>query len=435
MMTDPGRTRARPVLFLLFVFTAINFADKGVLGLAAAPITEELGLSAAQFGLIGSSFYLLFVPAAIVFGFVGNRVAPKWLFAAIALLWAVAQLPILIPAAGFAVLLATRVLLGVGEGPTVGVANHTAFSLFPPTQRALPAAIIASGAAAGVIIGAPLLQLAITGLGWRWAFGILGVIGIAWLVAWFAIGGSGQHKTATAVVPEAAIEHMVDVPPQQRQPYWRLLRTGTWLGSTISCFAAYWTLSVALTFLPLFLQQEAGYSRTTVSYLLGLPSLVSFVLVLTAGVVSQRLVNRGVSPRVAQGVLGGLATIVAGLAMLLLGQAPAGILLLVAMTFGFSAFSMQIPLSAASIADVVPDSQRSAVLGLWYGVASVASIVSPFVSGLLIDAAPSRSVGFGWAFGLAAALLILGGLVAVLVVNPGRDAILLQRLQGASRAR
>src|SRR5690242_10628762 len=53
----PGARRA---LVLLAVFSIVSFGDKAVLGLAGPRMIEDLGLTNAQFGLIGSSFYLLF---------------------------------------------------------------------------------------------------------------------------------------------------------------------------------------------------------------------------------------------------------------------------------------------------------------------------------------------------------------------------------------
>ena len=48
------------IVALLFLFMVINFADKAVIGIAAVPIMEELQLSPREFGLLGSSFFLLF---------------------------------------------------------------------------------------------------------------------------------------------------------------------------------------------------------------------------------------------------------------------------------------------------------------------------------------------------------------------------------------
>jgi hypothetical protein len=66
------------VVALLFLFMLINFADKAVIGIAAVPIMQELRLSPRQFGLVGSSFFLLFSGSAIVTGFIVNRVQTRW---------------------------------------------------------------------------------------------------------------------------------------------------------------------------------------------------------------------------------------------------------------------------------------------------------------------------------------------------------------------
>src|ERR1700745_2356663 len=66
------------IVALLFLFMLINFADKAVIGIAAVPIMQELQLSPRQFGLLGSSFYLLFAVSAIVTGFIVNRVQTRW---------------------------------------------------------------------------------------------------------------------------------------------------------------------------------------------------------------------------------------------------------------------------------------------------------------------------------------------------------------------
>src|ERR1700726_47748 len=66
------------IVTLLFLFMLINFADKAVIGIAAVPIMDELHLSPREFGLLGSSFFLLFSVSAVVTGFVVNRVETRW---------------------------------------------------------------------------------------------------------------------------------------------------------------------------------------------------------------------------------------------------------------------------------------------------------------------------------------------------------------------
>lgn len=89
----PGGRRAWTVTALLVVFMMVNFADKSVLGLAADEIRADLHLSATQFGLANSAFFLLFSVAAIVVGMAADRVSPKLLLLVMAVLWSVAQVP------------------------------------------------------------------------------------------------------------------------------------------------------------------------------------------------------------------------------------------------------------------------------------------------------------------------------------------------------
>src|SRR5271157_5014180 len=62
------------IVAVLFLFMLINFADKAVIGIAAVPIIQGLHLSPRQFGLIGSSVFLLFSVSATVTGFIVKRV-------------------------------------------------------------------------------------------------------------------------------------------------------------------------------------------------------------------------------------------------------------------------------------------------------------------------------------------------------------------------
>lgn len=427
-MIPPHRGRARLILALLFVFTAISFADKVVLGLAAQPIMAELGLSATQFGSIASSFYLLFIVSAVAVGFVGNRVSPRWLLIVLAVVWALAQLPILFTAAGIATLVATRILLGAGEGPVPVLTNHTAFSWFPLKERTIAAAVITTGAAAGVLVGAPVLQWFITQFGWRSAFGFLGAIGLVWAVAWFMVGGRGPHDADGEDTSASAAMPATDSPP--RQPYRKLLLSPTLLGAILGSFAVYWVLAFSVVFAPLYLRQ-AGYAPTTISYLVGLPSLLSIVVVLSGGTISKRLLKRGVSRRWAQGAVGGGAAVVGGLALLALSQVSGGITLVVLLTVGFAAGTVLVPLSSTAVADFVPVTQRSAVLGVWYAVTSVSSIASPYVTGLLVDSSPSA--GYQNALLLAGGLLVVGGVAAVTLMSADRDRSRLAARSAGSR--
>lgn len=407
-----ARRSAGGVLALLMLFMMLNFADKAVVGLTAEPIMDELGLSATAFGTVAGGFYLLFSASAVLVGFLGNRVPIRPLLVGLIVIWSVAQLPVVIPGTGFAVLLGTRVLLGAGEGPGFPLANHTAFTWFPEHRRALPSAAVTVGGALGAVLGGPLIILTIGLLGWRAAFGLLGVLGLLWLLAWLRYGGSGPYhvraESGSAADPGV--------------PYRRIITTGTWLGGTFSTFTVMWALALGLAWLPLYLEDEAGFGKAAVGGLIGLPSVAAIILVLTVGALAQRSVRRGVSRRIAYGVLGGTVTVLAGVCMLTLTRADAAPLALLLVVVAFSAGTAQTPLVNAAIADTCPAGKRSAALGISYAVAAVASLLAPYVTGRLIDAAPTQSTGFTHAFDIAGWLLVAGGVMSMLVIRPDRDA-------------
>ena len=122
-MTD--RQRPQPgawgVTALIFLFMLINFADKAVVGLSAKPMMDELKMTPEQFGLLGSAFFLLFPVSAVLVGFVTNRIQARHALLAMAVLWSLIQFPML-SAVTFEVLLASRIVLGVAEGPAYPVA-------------------------------------------------------------------------------------------------------------------------------------------------------------------------------------------------------------------------------------------------------------------------------------------------------------------------
>src|ERR1700760_2938971 len=193
------------ITFLLFLFMLVNFADKIVVGLAGAPIMDELKLEPEAFGHLGSSFFILFSISAIIVGFIVNRVATRWVLLVMAVVWSLAQFP-MVGTVSFTMLLICRVILGAGEGPAFSVAAHAIYKWFPDEKRTLPTAILSQGSAFGVILAVPALNWLIVNHSWHYAFGALGVVGLMWVVAWLIMG---QEGPLVQTVAQAADERRV----------------------------------------------------------------------------------------------------------------------------------------------------------------------------------------------------------------------------------
>ena len=78
----------------------------------------------------------------------------------------------------------------------------------------------------------------------------------------------------------------------------------TFIGYCLAAFGAYWGLSLGLTWLTPFIVKVLGYSQASAGLISTLPWVMGATVVVTTGWLSQFLMARGVSSRLARGVLG-----------------------------------------------------------------------------------------------------------------------------------
>jgi MFS family permease len=400
---------------MLFLLVAINFIDKVVLGLVAAPLMKELGLSPAQYGMLAGSFFFLFAVTGVAGGFLSNRFPTRWLLLAMALLWAVVQLPIAF-SSSLATLIACRVLLGAGEGPAQPIAIHACYKWFPDARRNLPVSVFQQGAVLGMVVAGVAVPWIDEAWGWRSNFIVLAVLGLAWAVLWLAFGREGPLD---ARAPEAAGE-----PGAAARIRYRALLTDRTVVCIIALhFAAFLTLALVLTWLPAYLNVGLGYEPRRAGQVFAAVLVASAPVGIVLSAVSQRLMTRGVPSRLARGafVCGCLAVGGALLVATVVGNpGPAWKVALIGLAI--STTPIIYSLGPAMIAQITPPAQRGAALAIEYSVAWIAGIVAPPVVGALIRSAHNNvAVGFEQGLLLAGALLVVLALAGLLVLNPERS--------------
>ncbi len=401
------------IIALLFLFMVINFADKAVIGIAAVPIMQELKLSPSQFGLIGSSFFLLFSVSAIVTGFIVNRVQTRWALLVMGVVWALTQFPML-GTVGFATIVACRIALGAGEGPAAPVALHSAYKWFPNEVRTLPTAIVVQGGAIGILLALPLLNWVIVHYSWHWAFGVLGIAGLAWAAAWAILGREGSLSTA-------AVSGVAAMP--ERVSYGQLLLSPTIIASWCANFGAYWSLSQALSWQGAFLIKGLGFAQGSIGLLGALPAAVSVVVVIAAGWYSQRLLSRGTSSRVARGIFGGVCVALGGAALTIMPYVPSIALKIALTTAGVALPSVIYVISNAVVSEITPVAQRGALLAIGTAVGTSAGLLAPYVMGSVVEKAATPLAGFNTGFMICGVIMLVGGAIAMALVHPEREAM------------
>jgi MFS family permease len=276
------------------------------------------------------------------------------------------------------------------------------------------------------VLAAPLLSYVLHQYSWRAAFVLLGVLGSAWVLAWAIWGAEGaQGESAAEPVKSTDAE---------RVPYARLIFDRTVLGTILATFAAYWILAMGLTWLPPYLQKGLGYNVLQAGWLVAVIVGSNIPLQLGGSWLSERLLRRGVSSRIARGhVMNGL--IVAGGASILLAMTD-GVGLtgkIVLLAIGCALPNIAFCIGPAIIGEVTPSSQRGALLAINSSIATVAGLIAPWVTGWLVQRGSTPATGYGNGYLLAGALLVCGGIVAALLVDPERTRARAQRRSDDAR--
>ena len=401
------------IVALLFLFMMINFADKAIIGLAGVPIMTELNLTPKQFGLVGSSFFLLFSISAVVTGFIVNRVQSKWVLMVMGLIWALVQFPML-GTVGIELLIACRIVLGAGEGPAYPVALHATYKWFPDGQRAIPGAVIAQGAALGVVIAIPILNAIITNYNWHYAFGALGVAGLVWVAAWALLGKEGriEERADTEGAVAAA-----------RIPYRDLLLSPTNLASWCAYFGAYFGLALVLSWFTPYLVKGLGFEQAVAGKLTALPFVVGFFVALGGSWLSQRMMRTGSTSRVARGIVSGVAVCLGGLALLAAPYAPNVTTTIILIIAGTTLPSVIYFLAPVILGEITPPSQRGAVLAINGAVGTSAGIIAPYLMGSVIEGAASAAQGYSNGFTVCGVVTLAGGLIGLAFLRPESELV------------
>ncbi|WP_407115608.1 MFS transporter [Bradyrhizobium sp. LMG 9283] len=414
-----GKTRtpkgAWTITFLLFLFMLVNFADKIVVGLAGVPIMTDLKLTPEQFGLLGSSFFFLFSIAAIVVGFIVNKVPTRWVLLTLAVIWALAQFP-MVGTVSFTTLLICRIVLGAGEGPAASVAMHALYKWFPDEKRTLPTAVLSQGSAFGVILAVPALNWIIVNHSWHYAFGALGVVGLIWVAAWLALGKEGPLG-----------DTQISAATEPKIPYLQLLTSRTFIGCVAATFGAYWALSLGLTWFTPFIVKGLGFSQSQAGFISILPWVFGATIVILTGWISQVMMARGYNTRAARGVLGSVPLVIGGLILAMMPHVQGAGLQIAFLVVGSGLCGAIYVVCPPMLGEFTPTSQRGAILAIYGALYTLAGIIAPAVMGTVIQRAGSTIDGYMTGFTINAVIMVCSGLLGLLLLWPNTERARLTR--------
>jgi MFS transporter, Spinster family, sphingosine-1-phosphate transporter len=277
---------AHTALVLLLTINLFNYIDRQILAALEPDIRATFFApgdvnAMTKTGLLGDAFFVTYMVSAPILGLLADRFS-RWIIVGSAvILWSLASGGSGL-AATFAILFATRICVGIGEGGYGPAAPTILSDLFPIETRgrimAIFYAAIPVGSALGYVIGGSIGAH----LGWRWAFYLVTPPGLLLGLLCFS-----QRD------PRVAAQHLVQESPRRSiRDYVRLFRTRSYL---INCIAQ--TLMTFVTgglgfWAPAYLRyrnQSPDVGMTIFGLIIVVAGLFSTLL---GGVVADRLRSR-----------------------------------------------------------------------------------------------------------------------------------------------
>jgi MFS family permease len=398
--SQPTDNRRWIVVGLLFTASLINYFDRATISFALPLISSELHLGGEAQGLLLSAFFWSYALMQIPMGVLADRVNLRWLDAAAFTLWSIAQ-GLIGLSGSLGALIGFRVLLGIGEAIYLPGGSKIVSILFRPAERGLPTGLFDAGTRTGLVLEGVVVPWLLLHFGWRATFSVVGFAALLWLIPWMIFT---PRQLRVAEAPSTATA------ASARPPISALFTNRNLIGVCLAffCFDYYWYFLVG--WLPNYLVTGRGLTILRAGIYASLPYLVFGACQPLGGWIADRLIRRGWSEsRARKGIvtfafLTGLLLIPAARA----NDAHAALALIIG--------GCLVGLATANLLVMLQSSAPRDQIGLWTGIynfiGNIAGVVSPIITGVLIERTGSYSTPF-----MLAAFVIAAGPLALWLVR------------------
>ena len=180
-MNAPTHTRFI-VLAGLCAAAALSYVSRNAIGVAESTVRGDLGLTKEQSGWLMSAFFISYSICQIPGAWVGQRFGARRALPAFAIVWSIATAATAL--GGFVNVLAMRVVKGVSQAGLFPICTGVVAKWFPKTGQAFATGALGSFMSVGGAVGAALTGWLVVEIGWRWMFVLYSLPGLLW-AAWF----------------------------------------------------------------------------------------------------------------------------------------------------------------------------------------------------------------------------------------------------------
>ena len=402
---------------LLGVGVLINYFDRINLSVAAPQLKHDFGLSDGELGWLFSGFFWSYALLQIPTGMILDRFGVTKVNRVSTLFWSLISSATAF-ASGFGSIFGARILLGAVEAPGFPASAKATGYWFPRQERALATSIFDAAAKFSNVIGVPLVALAVVHFGWRWGFGITGVLSLIYFLAFFFFYRD-PSKDPRLSAEELDYIHAGGAAAEGPAPSGEvamlgyLLRSRKVWGLTIG-FAAYgYSFYLFLTWLPNYLVETMHMSILKSAGFSAIPwACATIADLVVGGWLIDHLIARGYNETsvrktvLVSGMLLGLAVFGATLT-----TSPIWAVVWIAIALSGLAAAAPVGWSIPSL--IAPRGGTGTISGIMNFLNNLMGAVAPIATGYIVGATHS----FTGAFITAGAVLIVGILAYVFILG------------------
>lgn len=342
-------------------------------------IGKELGLSYSQIGLVMTSQYIAGAIANIPGGMLVDNVGRKGFLMALSLFWIGFPYLLMSFTHSYWMMLICVAMVGVGNNLWHPTAIPTLGKLYPD-RKGLVLSLHGMGGNVGEALAPLAVGTLLAVLSWRQIV-ILNVIPgvvMALMILLFlgAISFSGKKKgTEQTSLEDGDHEHRTV--RQYFSDFADLMRNRSLILLCTSSAFRSMTQNALLTFLPVFLAYEMGYSPLWVGVCLFALQTAGFIASPISGHLSDRMGRRQI-----------LMTSMAMTAVVLIFMAFAGrspIFVFFVAVLGFFLYAIR-PVLQAWLLETTPKNMGGTGIGMLFGIQALGAAIAPLIGGLIADA-------------------------------------------------
>jgi ACS family hexuronate transporter-like MFS transporter len=394
------------IAILVSAAIAISYLDRQTLPVAVQAISRDIPLTNSQFSALQSAFLFAYALMYAGGGRLVDLAGTRRGFTVIMVFWSLACASHGL-ATGFAMLMASRFLLGMGEGGGFPAATRVVAEWFPTKDRATAMGIINAGTAVGAVVAPPLIATVLAYSGWRWIFVLTGAMGLLW-TAWWRL----SYRPPSVTFDEVSQNHPLPAATGSAGDWhWiHLFRIRETWGLVVAKFLSDAAWFFYLFWLPKYLYDARGFDIKAIGTFAWMPSAAAGVGCILGGAFSSYLLRRRFSLGVARKAGLGISAALMPFVILIPHVAVSwAIALFCVAYFGQQSWSTLVMVLPT---DLFPVGIVGSVAGLVGFGGAMGGIAFGEVAGYLLD----HGVGYSAVFRVAGTLHIIAFLIILVAI-------------------